>query len=74
MISDYFVEDLIGGASLNDEEVVKIFTQEGEQIEKIRSNELSVDFLKENKESFFIVSNFFHMPSECRKDLMSLNY
>ena len=59
MISDYFAEDLIGGASLNDEEVVKIFAQEGEKIQKIRSNELSVDFLKENKESFFIVSNFF---------------
>ena len=49
MISDYFAEDLIGGASLNDEEVVKIFAQEGEKIQKIRSDELSVDFLKENK-------------------------
>ena len=74
MISDYFAEDLIGGASLNDEEVVKIFAQEGEKIQKIRSDELSVDFLKENKESFFIVSNFFHMSPECRKELMSLNY
>ena len=59
MISDYFAEDLIGGASLNDEEVVKIFAQEGEKIQKIRSDELSVDFLKENKESFFPLDGLY---------------
>lgn len=74
IISDFFLEDFVGGAALNDDEIFKIFLEKGEEIRRIRSEEASVDFLKENKESFFIVSNFFQLPTESKDFLESLDY
>ena len=74
IISDYFLEDFVGGAALNDEEIVTIFTEKEQKIEKVRSEKVSLEFLEANKDSFFIVSNFLHIPSESLEKIKSLNY
>ena len=74
LTSDFFIDDFIGGAALNDEEIYKVFKKNGEDIEKIKTSEITEDFLNKEKESFFIVSNFFHLAPELREKLMKLKY
>ncbi len=74
LTSDFFIDDFIGGAALNDEEIYKVFKKNGEDIEKIKTSEITEDFLDKEKESFFIVSNFFHLAPELREKLMKLKY
>ena len=73
-INDFFLEDFVGGGELNDHELLKILSEEGYQVAKARSNAITVDFLEENKESFFIVSNFINLNIHCRDRLNDLNY
>ena len=54
---DFFSDDLAGGghaggAALNDEIVIDIFTQKGENVSKIKSSALSEEFLEKEKDSF----------------------
>jgi hypothetical protein len=74
IVSDFFLEDFVGGAALNDEEVLKIFEQEEEEITKVRSENVTLEFLEENKDAFYIISNFFSMPDDSLEKLKSLNY
>ena len=79
LINDFFSEDLAGGghaggAALNDEIILDIFTKKGEDILKIKSSKLSEDFLEEQKDSFFIISNFFQIPPSVFEKLKELDY
>ena len=74
LASDFFIDDFIGGAALNDEEIYKVFKNKGEDIEKIKTSNITEEFLEKEKDSFFIVSNFFHLPTEAREKLSSLKY
>ena len=57
--SDFFIEDFVGGAALNDEELYKILTNNGEEVELVKTNKISKDFLQENKDSLFKISNLY---------------
>jgi len=68
------VEDFVGGAALNDEEIYKIFKKNNENIEKIKTSKITEEFLGKEKDSLFIVSNFFHLKEEVKNKLMDLKY
>ncbi len=79
LINDFFSEDLAGGghaggAALNDEIVIDIFTQKGENVSKIKSSALSEEFLEKEKDSFFIISNFFQIAPDLLEKIKELNY
>jgi len=74
IISDFFLEEFVGGAALNDEEVFKIFQEKEENIRKIRSEDVSLEFLKKNENAFYIISNFLHISPESIEKLKSLKY
>lgn len=62
LISDYFVEDMTGGACLCDEEMYEVLKSKF-KIEKIKSKNLKLrDLLEED--CHFLVSNFFHIHPE----------
>jgi len=65
-ISDFFKEQILGGAELNDsvllEEVLKEF-----EITKIQSHNVKVSFLKKVKNSLFIISNFINLDIFAKK-------
>lgn len=65
--SDFFIDDFIGGAALNDEEIFKILTSKGEDVRKIKSTQVTQEFLNEHKDSLFIISNFFHLKNDLRQ-------
>lgn len=72
--SDFFIEDFIGGAALNDEELFVILQSKGEDVAKIKTSTIGTQFLKENKDSLFIISNFFGLIPEIREELQKLKY
>lgn len=67
--SDFFIDDFIGGAALNDEEIFKILTSKGEEVEKIKTRDITESFIESNKDSLFIISNFFHLDMGLRDKL-----
>ena len=46
-INDFFLEDFVGGGELNDHELLAILDKDYD-VQKIRSNDVTIDFLKEN--------------------------
>ena len=72
-INDFFLEDFVGGGELNDHELLAILDKDYD-IQKIRSNDVTIDFLKENENSFFIISNFINLKISCKDYINDLNY
>jgi hypothetical protein len=81
LIGDFFAEDTVGGggahsggAELSDEILYNIFTEKGEDVFRIRSRFVSEEFLRDEKDSFFIISNFFHIHPSILGKFYDLNY
>ena len=70
-IADYFLEDgLLGGGELNNHEFIKVAVDLGNHIIKMNSANVTPEFIKENINERFIVSNFVLLSKEC-KDLLT---
>ena len=72
-ISDFFLDDFVGGAALNDEEAVKLLSEKFEVI-KLKSRYVYPGYIEENKNNFFIISNFFHLPVQIIQALQRCQY
>ena len=68
-ISDFFVDQVLGGGELNDDELVKLIKQKN-RVKKINSHKVLESFIFENINSNYIISNFINLPERC-KDLIS---
>jgi len=68
-ISDYFVNEVLGGGELNDHELLLLLGNRGCEIDKIKSNKVSITTLKGNVNANFIISNFINLPKGCREYL-----
>lgn len=68
-ISDFFQEDLIGGAELNDSVLIRSLEKKGLNVLKIKSNLLTEKDIFDN--DYFIVSNFVGL-SEKNKILLQM--
>lgn len=66
-IADFFVEHVLGGGELNNQELVALLEQEKKQIKQIQSHLINKNFLLQNKSSYFIVSNFVNLSFEARE-------
>lgn len=76
LIDDFFIEDgLLGGGELNNNELVLLLKQNGNEVSKINSHKVTVEYLKNNKDLNFIISNFIRLGNDCIDYLTSnLNY
>ena len=72
-ISDFFLDDFIGGAALNDEEAVGLLSEKF-QVVKLKSRYVYPGYIEENKDNFFIISNFFHLPRQIIQALQKCKY
>ena len=68
-VGDFFVEHILGGGELNDDELLKLLRDKNEII-KIRSHLVNLKFLKTQQQSGFIISNFINLKQACKKYLM----
>tara|TARA_R110000796_G_scaffold146898_1_gene263612 strand:+ start:38 stop:1663 length:1626 start_codon:yes stop_codon:yes gene_type:complete len=73
-ICDYMVEHVAGGAELNDSELIKILIENNHKVTKIQSHFVTPDYIRHNKNSFFIISNFINLSMPSRSILKNLNY
>jgi hypothetical protein len=74
-ISDYFIDEISGGAEFCNDALITEFLQKKYHILKIKSQLVDLKFLLQNKENYFIIANFF-LLSEENKDFIknNLNY
>ncbi|MDA7494528.1 glycosyltransferase [bacterium] len=73
-ISDFFSTDVLGGCELNDQELILMLKKKKYNVSKIRSREVTNSFIKNNKNSFFIISNFISLDSEAKEQIQNLDY
>tara|TARA_R110000851_G_scaffold333049_1_gene510883 strand:+ start:216 stop:1064 length:849 start_codon:yes stop_codon:yes gene_type:complete len=64
-VSDYFSEEIQGGGELNDDELIKCLSKKN-NITKVKSVNVNIDFLKQNKEKNIIISNFIFLPQQSK--------
>ena len=72
--SDFFIDDFVGGAALNDEELFNILKDRGEDVEKVKTSSIGTQFLDDNKDNIFIISNFFGLIPEVKEEIQKLKY
>ena len=72
-ISDFFADQTLGGAELNDQELLNILKTKYKII-KLNSHLVDLDFLDQHKDCFFIISNFINLSYGCKEKLFDLNY
>jgi len=68
-ISDFLLEDIVGGGELNDYELCKLLSDSNKEVLRIRSHDLMPDHISES--DFYIVSNFINLRSDVKAKLQS---
>ena len=67
IISDFFVDEIQGGCELNNAELDKILHSKKLSVANIKASMVTMDFLRENKNSKFIIANFVSLAPNCAK-------
>ena len=65
IIADAFARDILGGGELNNDELSKILSAKGHQVEEIHSHKVTTDYINANRDACFVVSNFINLSKEC---------
>ena len=73
-ISDFFVDEIKGGAELVDSHLIDLLVKNGFEIEKIKSNKVTESFLKNNFEKTFLISNFAGLNPKLINLVSALRY
>ncbi len=74
IVSDFFANEINGGAELVDAEVASLLIKDGKEVYKIKSSALTESYIKEHLDDFYIVSNFVTMPERAKKFLKQTDY
>ena len=73
-IADYFLSEVLGGGELNDDELIKLLKKEN-KVTAIKSRNVTLDFLKSNSKSKYIISNFAELREETKSYITkNINY
>ena len=73
-IADFFVDEVLGGGELNNEELMSILHSRGHTVEKAKSIHVDHNRIKQNRDSKFIVANFMGLSPECKRALTAKDY
>ena len=73
-IADYFADELLGGGELNNDYLCDLLEEKGHSISKIKSREVSAEYIKQNGSKHFIVANFVELPFDSYKELQKCKY
>ena len=66
-IADFFVNQVLGGGELNNEELLKILEDSSHQVIKINSHLVNSQFIKKHHDAKFIIANFINLREDCKK-------
>jgi len=74
-IADFFVNNILGGGEIHNEELIKILQSQNQcDVKKMYSNKVTVSFLRKHKDHNFIVANFLGLTEEVKEELQGLKY
>lgn len=73
-IADFYVEQVQGGAELNNEELYQCLISEEFNVIKKRSHDITAEFICTNQDSFFIIFNFINLSYAARMALQKTCY
>ena len=73
-VADLFLDDIVGGGELNNEELIRKLLLLGHDVYKIRSHELEVKFINSNLDGNYIIGNFINLSEKCKKSLQKVKY
>jgi len=62
-ICDFFVDEVLGGCELNDNELIIELQKRGNIVKKYKSNFVTRQIVEENKNACFIISNFIYLDA-----------
>ena len=73
-IADFFVEHILGGGELNNEECIEQLVVLGHSVDKIQSHMVTADYVNTNKYANFIVGNFINLRDGPKQALLDTQY
>ena len=73
-IADYFSNEIVGGGELNNRYLCDMLVERGYEVEEVKSVNVTLDFLKKNKEKCFIVANFVELSPASLEYLTKCRY
>jgi GT2 family glycosyltransferase len=73
-IADFYVDQVLGGGEINNEELYQCLTSQGHQVVKERSHNITAEYVLANQDSFFIVFNFINLSYAARTALQKTRY
>jgi len=73
-IADFFIEHVLGGGELNNEECIEILISQGHTVRKLQSHLVIPTFIEQNKNANFIIANFINLRQECKDALLDTKY
>lgn len=73
-VADFFVEDHLGGAEINDNTLIGMLDLEGLLFEKKHSHLITETYLLENQDKLFIISNMTRLNAQLMPVLALCNY
>jgi hypothetical protein len=73
-IADFFVEQILGGGELNNDELLKMLAQDGHEVLKINSHQVTPEFIDRNIDAKFIIANFVNLKPDLINKLYNTRY
>ena len=73
-IADFFVEHVLGGGEINNEELINILSSEGVVVHKIQSHLATEQLINNFAASVFIIGNFVNLKQPVREALFDKEY
>ena len=72
-ISDFFVDEVRGGAEFCNDALIKLMIPHI-KITSLKSEKITVDFVEKNRDVFFIIANFFQLLEDVKTALNKTTY
>ena len=73
-VADFFSHEILGGGELNNEELIKILQEKGNEVISLKSSQLSQDMVDKYTGAHFIIANFMALREESKDKIMNEQY
>lgn len=73
-IADFYVDEILGGGELNNQELIGLLRAKGHIVKTIKSEKATPSYINKIPAKLFIVANFIKLSIESKEALKSKNY
>jgi len=73
-IADFFADEILGGGEINNEELAKSLREKGHAVVEKKCSHATSEYITENLDCCFVISNFVQLLEEVKETLMQSRY